>query len=149
MTDESIVRETQDHYFCLCSVLFIFDVSSLSVCNRVVAPPSQRCSRSHVHGSRSSAPELFTSVIGTNLRTQRAFGKTIPHTFERGPSHALCKPPCLLCAGVFITKGDVGVGTIVGSAVFNILCIIGVCGIFTAQVLITLHINTQPKICLG
>ncbi|KAM3605671.1 uncharacterized protein V6R79_002689 [Siganus canaliculatus] len=46
----------------------------------------------------SSAPELFTSVIG-----------------------------------VFITKGDVGVGTIVGSAVFNILCIIGVCGIFAVQ----------------
>lgn len=37
-------------------------------------------------------------------------------------------------AGVFITKGDVGVGTIVGSAVFNILCIIGVCGIFAVQV---------------
>uniref|UniRef100_A0A8C3IFN1 Ras and Rab interactor 2 n=1 Tax=Chrysemys picta bellii TaxID=8478 RepID=A0A8C3IFN1_CHRPI len=47
----------------------------------------------------SSAPELFTSVIG-----------------------------------VFITKGDVGVGTIVGSAVFNILCIIGVCGLFAGQV---------------
>ncbi|XP_039639713.1 sodium/potassium/calcium exchanger 3-like [Perca fluviatilis] len=46
----------------------------------------------------SSAPELFTSVIG-----------------------------------VFITKGDVGVGTIVGSAVFNILCIIGVCGIFALE----------------
>uniref|UniRef100_A0A8C6SP38 Solute carrier family 24 member 3 n=1 Tax=Neogobius melanostomus TaxID=47308 RepID=A0A8C6SP38_9GOBI len=46
----------------------------------------------------SSAPELFTSVIG-----------------------------------VFITKGDVGVGTIVGSAVFNILVIIGVCGIFAVQ----------------
>ncbi|XP_028279768.1 sodium/potassium/calcium exchanger 3 [Parambassis ranga] len=46
----------------------------------------------------SSAPELFTSVIG-----------------------------------VFITKGDVGVGTIVGSAVFNILCIIGMCGIFAVQ----------------
>ncbi|KAM6972019.1 sodium/potassium/calcium exchanger 3-like [Aplochiton taeniatus] len=46
----------------------------------------------------SSAPELFTSVIG-----------------------------------VFVTKGDVGVGTIVGSAVFNILCIIGVCGIFAGQ----------------
>lgn len=46
----------------------------------------------------SSAPELFTSLIG-----------------------------------VFITKGDVGVGTIVGSAVFNILVIIGVCGIFTRQ----------------
>ncbi|TNN49036.1 Sodium/potassium/calcium exchanger 4 [Liparis tanakae] len=34
---------------------------------------------------------------------------------------------------VFITHGDVGVGTIVGSAVFNILCIIGVCGIFAGQ----------------
>ncbi|XP_077465769.1 sodium/potassium/calcium exchanger 3-like isoform X2 [Stigmatopora argus] len=46
----------------------------------------------------SSAPELFTSLIG-----------------------------------VFITKGDVGVGTIVGSAVFNILVIIGICGIFADQ----------------
>ncbi|XP_067257419.1 sodium/potassium/calcium exchanger 3 [Chanodichthys erythropterus] len=46
----------------------------------------------------SSAPELFTSLIG-----------------------------------VFITEGDVGVGTIVGSAVFNILVIIGVCGIFARQ----------------
>ncbi|XP_051513812.1 sodium/potassium/calcium exchanger 3-like isoform X3 [Myxocyprinus asiaticus] len=46
----------------------------------------------------SSAPELFTSLIG-----------------------------------VFITKGDLGVGTIVGSAVFNILVIIGVCGIFAGQ----------------
>uniref|UniRef100_A0A663M625 Solute carrier family 24 member 4 n=1 Tax=Athene cunicularia TaxID=194338 RepID=A0A663M625_ATHCN len=36
--------------------------------------------------------------------------------------------------GVFITHGDVGVGTIVGSAVFNILCIIGVCGMFAGQV---------------
>ncbi|XP_041038023.1 sodium/potassium/calcium exchanger 3-like [Carcharodon carcharias] len=46
----------------------------------------------------SSAPELFTSLIG-----------------------------------VFIAKSDVGVGTIVGSAVFNILCIIGLCGIFTGH----------------
>ncbi|XP_024918828.1 sodium/potassium/calcium exchanger 3-like isoform X2 [Cynoglossus semilaevis] len=46
----------------------------------------------------SSAPELFTSLIG-----------------------------------VFITKGDVGVGTIVGSAVFNVLVIIGICGIFSKQ----------------
>ncbi|XP_071490620.1 sodium/potassium/calcium exchanger 3-like [Diadema antillarum] len=47
----------------------------------------------------SSAPELFTSIIG-----------------------------------VFIAKGDVGVGTIVGSAVFNILIIIGICGLFAGQV---------------
>ncbi|XP_027022182.1 sodium/potassium/calcium exchanger 4 [Tachysurus fulvidraco] len=38
--------------------------------------------------------------------------------------------------GVFITHGDVGVGTIVGSAVFNILCIIGVCGIFAGHVVL-------------
>jgi len=43
----------------------------------------------------SSAPELFTSLIG-----------------------------------VFIAKSDVGTGTIVGSAVFNILVIIGLCGLF-------------------
>ncbi|KAG5853126.1 sodium/potassium/calcium exchanger 3 [Anguilla anguilla] len=49
----------------------------------------------------SSAPELFTSLIG-----------------------------------VFITKGDLGVGTIVGSAVFNILVIIGVCGIFAGQTVV-------------
>ncbi|XP_014771268.1 sodium/potassium/calcium exchanger 4 [Octopus bimaculoides] len=46
----------------------------------------------------SSAPELFTSIIG-----------------------------------VFVTKGDVGVGTIVGSAVFNILFVIGLCGLVTMQ----------------
>lgn len=32
-------------------------------------------------------------------------------------------------AGVFVTKGDIGVGTILGSAVFNVLFVIGVCGI--------------------
>lgn len=40
----------------------------------------------------------------------------------------------LFFLGVFITKGDVGVGTIVGSAVFNVLVIIGLCGIFAGQV---------------
>lgn len=36
--------------------------------------------------------------------------------------------------GVFIAKGDVGVGTIVGSAVFNILVIIGLCAMFAGSV---------------
>lgn len=44
----------------------------------------------------SSAPELFTSLIG-----------------------------------VLVAKGDVGTGTIVGSAGFNVLAIIGLCGILT------------------
>uniref|UniRef100_A0A671QRL4 Sodium/potassium/calcium exchanger 4-like n=1 Tax=Sinocyclocheilus anshuiensis TaxID=1608454 RepID=A0A671QRL4_9TELE len=52
--------------------------------------------------------------------------------------------------GVFITHGDVGVGTIVGSAVFNILCIIGVCGIFAGQVRnsIYLHLIVFLLLCL-
>ncbi|XP_061174388.1 sodium/potassium/calcium exchanger 4-like [Saccostrea echinata] len=41
---------------------------------------------------------------------------------------------CTAIIGVFITKGDVGVGTIVGSAVFNILCVIGLCGILAGEV---------------
>lgn len=50
---------------------------------------------------------------------------------------------CWVCvSGVFITKGDVGVGTIVGSAVFNILCIIGVCGLFAGQVRLTAELGT-------
>lgn len=48
----------------------------------------------------SSAPELFTSIIG-----------------------------------VFITKSDIGLGTIVGSAVFNILFIVAICGLFAGSVL--------------
>jgi Ca2+/Na+ antiporter len=31
--------------------------------------------------------------------------------------------------GTFITEGDIGVGTIVGSAVFNILAVTAVCGL--------------------
>ncbi|KAJ3613725.1 hypothetical protein NHX12_019971 [Muraenolepis orangiensis] len=34
---------------------------------------------------------------------------------------------------VFVTHGDVGVGTIVGSAVFNILCIVGVCSLLAGS----------------
>ncbi|KAK7089046.1 hypothetical protein V1264_024633 [Littorina saxatilis] len=41
---------------------------------------------------------------------------------------------CTSIVGVFIAKSDVGVGTIVGSAVFNILFIIGVCGIFAGMI---------------
>jgi len=46
----------------------------------------------------SSAPELFTAILG-----------------------------------VFIAKGDVGTGTIVGSAVFNILFVIGLCSLYTGR----------------
>lgn len=37
--------------------------------------------------------------------------------------------------GTFVTEGDLGVGTIVGSAVFNILAVPACCGLFANQVL--------------
>uniref|UniRef100_A0A7N8YCD9 Solute carrier family 24 member 3 n=1 Tax=Mastacembelus armatus TaxID=205130 RepID=A0A7N8YCD9_9TELE len=90
----------------LCTI-YMFCALAL-VCDDYFVPSLEKiCERLHLNedvagatfmAAGSSAPELFTSVIG-----------------------------------VFITKGDVGVGTIVGSAVFNILCIIGVCGFFAGQ----------------
>ena len=37
--------------------------------------------------------------------------------------------------GVYVAKSDVGFGTIVGSAVFNVLFVIGLCAIFAKEVL--------------
>ena len=36
--------------------------------------------------------------------------------------------------GTFVTEGDIGVGTIVGSAVFNILAVPACCGLIAGQV---------------
>lgn len=36
--------------------------------------------------------------------------------------------------GVFVTKGDIGVSTIVGSAVYNLLGICAACGLLTSVV---------------
>lgn len=38
--------------------------------------------------------------------------------------------------GVFVAKSDVGFGTIVGSAVFNVLFVIGMCAVFSKDVLV-------------
>ena len=37
--------------------------------------------------------------------------------------------------GVFISVSNVGFGTIVGSAVFNVLFVIGMCAIFSREIL--------------
>ena len=57
--------------------------------------------------------------------------------------------PGASAAAVFITRGDVGVGTIVGSAVFNILVIIGLCGIFAGQVVWRTHLYTPEHTLEG
>lgn len=42
---------------------------------------------------------------------------------------------CFSCAlGVFVTKGDIGVSTIVGSAVYNLLGICAACGLLASMV---------------
>ncbi|XP_055494970.1 sodium/potassium/calcium exchanger 3 [Leucoraja erinacea] len=91
----------------ICTIYMFYALAI--VCDDYFVPSLDKiCERLHLSedvagatfmAAGSSAPELFTSVIG-----------------------------------VFITKGDVGVGTIVGSAVFNILCIVGVCGLFSGMV---------------
>lgn len=37
------------------------------------------------------------------------------------------------CVGTFVTNGDIGVGTIVGSSVFNLLAVPACCGLFLGQ----------------
>jgi len=39
------------------------------------------------------------------------------------------------CVGTFITEGDIGIGTVVGSAVFNVLAVPACCGLITGQVI--------------
>lgn len=48
---------------------------------------------------------------------------------EKFDSRSFLKIIFFLNLGIFVAKGDVGVGTIVGSAVFNIACVIGICGL--------------------
>lgn len=43
--------------------------------------------------------------------------------------------------GTFITEGDIGVGTIVGSAVFNILAVAACCGIGAGMVWLNLKFS--------
>lgn len=43
--------------------------------------------------------------------------------------------------GTFITESDIGIGTIVGSAVFNILAIAACCGLSSISVNIFTYIN--------
>lgn len=60
---------------------------------------------------------------------------------------------CFLCvSGVFVTKGDIGVSTIVGSAVYNLLGICAACGLLASMVhsnTITHseYVTTAPTIC--
>lgn len=51
--------------------------------------------------------------------------------------------------GTFITEGDIGIGTIVGSAVFNILAVAACCGIGAGMVIITQHPKSFSGLLVG
>ena len=98
-------------------VLAVYMFGALAlVCDDYFVPSLEKITdKLHMHSdvagatfmaAGSSAPELFTSIIG-----------------------------------VFITESDIGLGTIVGSAVFNILFIVGVCGLFAGS---TLRLSRWP-----
>ena len=78
----------------------------------------------------SSAPELFTSLVGTII---------IDIRFYLNKYYDMFNP--INSKGVIIAKSDVGTGTIVGSAVFNVLFIIAVCALAAKS---TLYIDWYP-----
>ena len=88
-----------------------------------------------------SAPELFTSIIGMIpllLRLSRCFAleRAIFSVSYFGVNcqGQISESYCIFL-GVFFAKSDVGIGTIVGSAVFNVLFVIGMCALFSTTVL--------------
>jgi sodium/potassium/calcium exchanger 2 len=76
-----------------------------------------------------SAPELATSLIGNTVACPRG-----------------CWRPNLcvwVCIGTF-QRSDIGFGTIVGSAVFNVLFVIGMCVLFTPAEFAPLRLTWWP-----
>ncbi|CAG2166697.1 unnamed protein product [Oppiella nova] len=84
-------------FYCLAIVCDLYFLPSLEECCQRLNL-SEDVAGATFMAAGSSAPELFTAILG-----------------------------------VFIAKGDVGTGTIVGSAVFNILFVIGLCSLYTAS----------------
>lgn len=84
-------------FYCLAVVCDHYFLPSLEECS-LRLNLSEDVAGATFMAAGSSAPELFTAILG-----------------------------------VFIAKGDVGTGTIVGSAVFNILFVIGFCSLFTGK----------------
>lgn len=54
---------------------------------------------------------------------------------------------CISYVSAFITDGDIGIGTIVGSSVFNILAVTACCGLF-AQSVIKVDVYLLSRDCI-
>lgn len=106
----------------------------------------------------SSAPELVTAFLGESNHHRLLMYQQRCHHTLLGPFlvfHLLAATPhlkitrsvfapidCSSCLpGVFVTKGDIGVSTIVGSAVYNLLGICAACGLLASMV-------RRERVCL-
>lgn len=76
---------------------------------------------------------LFTTVTALNM-TNDVAGATFMAAATSAPELFVN------VIGTFITEGDIGVGTIVGSAVFNILAVAACCGIGAGMV--SIHLSS-------
>uniref|UniRef100_A0A3B3QC80 Solute carrier family 24 member 5 n=1 Tax=Paramormyrops kingsleyae TaxID=1676925 RepID=A0A3B3QC80_9TELE len=79
----------------------------------------------------SSAPELVTAFLGRPIYF--CYPAVInTHCAKSLVMITMCV--YIISLGVFVTKGDIGVSTIVGSAVYNLLGICAACGLLTSAV---------------
>ena len=90
-------------------------------------PLTRPCSR--LFSGRKAGPEgaaeiepSYARITSYLLWKRLALGGSVPELFTAA-------------IGVFITKDDIGIGTVVGSAVFNLLFIVAICGLFAGSAL--------------
>ncbi|ETE71466.1 Sodium/potassium/calcium exchanger 5, partial [Ophiophagus hannah] len=81
----------------------------------------------------SSAPELVTAFLGKPPFNQ--------HTVESLQQQKSVLSTNASFLGVFVTKGDIGVSTILGSAIYNLLGICAACGLLAGMVS---HLSCWP-----
>lgn len=103
----SIVHFTVSIYI-FCAIAILCDdyfIPSLECISNILKIPPDIAGATFM-AVGGSMPELFVSLIGTKK-------------FK---------------IGVFITRGDIGTGTILGSSVLNVLLVVGLCGLFSSSV---------------
>lgn len=77
----------------------------------------------------SSAPELVTAFLGKMKQSYQQ--KSFPPLRK---AKIITLQNDALLTGVFVTKGDIGVSTILGSAIYNLLAICAACGLLSSVV---------------
>ncbi|XP_033922307.1 sodium/potassium/calcium exchanger 5 isoform X1 [Melopsittacus undulatus] len=109
----------------VCDEYFLPSLEILSECLGL----SQDVAGATFMAAGSSAPELVTSFLGKQHKV------TPPQNLELFSLYAKLKHTRVIShIGVFVTKGDIGISTILGSANYNLLGISAACGLFSSVV---------------